>query len=114
MGTKIDTKRTLRAIRRLSGAIPARDADERLQLIADIATGKTPPTSVRRQTSPTLAKRIHEGQASRSPRTAFDIVAKKKADRAGKAKGKREEKAGRDRMETGGDTRSGEGGSDAL
>ncbi len=101
MATNIETKRKLRAIRRLSASFPNRTAAERLKTIEGIATGKLEPTVVRRATSPDLIERLEAGQASKSPRVG-DKPAKKKDE----PEKKRKKRGGHDREEKGGLNRS--------
>ena len=64
-----DASKVLRTIRRLSGSAPAKNSLERLDRILALATGEEDPDKVFvNKTSSTLAKRLAEGQASRSPR----------------------------------------------
>jgi hypothetical protein len=111
MSASIESKRKLRAIRRLSASFPDRTAEERLKQIEGIASGKLEPKLVRHQTSPDLMERLAAGQASRSNRTATtrtekEAEDKKKADEAAHEEKKRKAKATRNRKEEGGHDRS--------
>jgi hypothetical protein len=105
MAASIETKRKLRAIRRLSSPVPDRTAEERLGQIGDVLSGKIDSAKFTNVTSPTLLKRLKEGQASRSPRNAFDKRPPKKPEPEVEEK-KRKFGGGRNRMETGGMNRS--------
>jgi hypothetical protein len=107
MATNIETKRKLRAIRRLSSCFPDRTAEERLEKIEGIAAGKIDPSVVRRGTSPDQAERLKRGMASRSPRNALDTkpVQKPKDEKQDEEK-KRKKRGGHDRQEKGGIDRS--------
>ena len=117
MASSIESKRRLRAIRRLSASFPDRTAEERLARIEGIASGAVDPV-VRNTTSPDLMERLAAGQASRSPRTAHDKRpgAKRPADTPRHAddlkraddpdKKKRKKGGGHDRQESGGLNRS--------
>jgi hypothetical protein len=107
MATNIESKRRLRAIRRLSGGFPDRTAEERLAKIAGIATGDLDPADFRHQTSPDLLDRLKAGQASRAPRNAADKrpVAEVKAEEREADEKKRKKRGGHDRKEDGGQDR---------
>jgi len=100
MAATIETKRRLRAIRRLSASFPDRTAEERIKQIEGIASGKLEPKLFRNETSPTLMERLAAGQASRSPRAADQKKPEKKPEKKRKGLG------GRDRQERGGLNRS--------
>jgi len=109
MATNIETKRKLRAIRRLSASFPDRTADERLVTIEGIASGKVDPSVVRHQTSPDLLERLERGQASRSRRNALDTRPKEDQEAAREEEEpekKRKGSKGKDRQERGGFDRS--------
>ena len=105
MAASIETKRKLRAIRRLSTPVPDQNAEERLGQIGDVLSGKLDVQRITNITSPTLARRLAEGQASRSPRNAIDKRPPKKPEAEVEEK-KRKLGGGRNRMETGGMNRS--------
>ena len=112
MAASIETKRRLRAIRRLSASFPDRTAEERLEKIEGIASGKLEPTVARHGPSSNLMERLAAGQASRSPRIsdarrAKDAAARKAEEgEAEEKKRKRGRRGGRDRMERDGLNRS--------
>ncbi len=111
MATNIETKRRLRAIRRLSASFPDRTADERLEKIAGIAKGDLDPADFRHQTSPDLIERIKRGQASKSVRNALDTRAKlnqdePEAESEDEPEKRRKRRGSRDRKEGGGFDRS--------
>jgi hypothetical protein len=88
-----DSRRRLRAIRRLARSFPASSQEERLGTIADIASGKAPPERGTNPVSKDLAERLKAGAASRSAR-----VGQKPPVKEQKRKAKKE----RDRQEGGG------------
>jgi len=77
-----------RVIRQLASLGEETKYDERMKLIADIASGKVPPEIPREPADHTLAKRLADGQASRSPRANRQPTVQE-----------RKESAGRNRME---------------
>jgi len=109
MAANIETKRKLRYIRSISAPFPDRTAEERLERIAGIASGKVELTPVQNRVSPTLMDRLAAGQASRSPRTARDKQPKPKPQpdaEEGEPEKKRGRLGGRNRKEGGGMNRS--------
>ena len=105
MAANIETKRKLRAIRRLSASFPDRTAEDRLVQIEGIASGRLEPTIARHGPSPDLMERLEAGQASRSPRVT-DGRKKKEEKETETEEKKRGKRGGRDRMERGGLNRS--------
>lgn len=129
MTDKIDTVKRLRVIRRLSGPVPSRLAAGRLERIVAVATGEENPDDVfKSKQSSTLAQRLIDGQASRSPRrttqpsgklregkksqgmTAAAEAERDALDEENRKKREMEEKKrkagrGKDRMEDGGKNR---------
>ena len=102
MPTNPETKRRLRAVRRLAVSYPDRTADERLTRIVDIASGKAEPTMAQRAQSPDLTERIAKGQASRAKGNAHDRRDRNAEEEEKKARKKRhtrdrQQAAGRDR-----------------
>lgn len=102
MPTNLETKRQLRACRRLAVSYPDRTAAERLARIADIASGKAEPTMGQSAPSPDLAERIAAGQASRAKGNAHDRIEREAVSEAEKKRKKRntrdrQQKTGRDR-----------------
>jgi len=102
MPTNPETKRRLRAVRRLAVSYPDRTADERLTRIADIASGKAEPTMAQRAQSPDLAERIAMGQKSRAKGNAHDRRDRDAEEDTEKARKKR---GTRDRQQTAGRNR---------
>lgn len=106
--------RKLRAIRRLARSFPVASAELRLTQIADIVSGKLEPGAIRPVLSKDLAKRLKEGQESRSPMSApnqhrlqkeqkkreQDVKDVQKSDDPDEKK--RAKRGGRDRQERGG------------
>ena len=104
MPTNPETKRRLRAVRRLAVSYPDRTAEDRLAKIVGIASGDAEPTAGRTPSSPDLLQRIVAGQASRSRGNAHDRrerEAEKEKEKTRKKRGSRDrqETAGRDRGE---------------
>lgn len=115
MAASIETKKRLRAIRRLATSFPDRTAEERLAQIEGIANGSLEPKVWRRDMSTNLMERLAAGQASRSPRNAFDkrpgakrpaVAREAEAETETEEKKKRGKRGGRDRMERDGLNRS--------
>ena len=91
-----DSRRRLRAIRRLARSFPAANQVERLETIADIASGKAPPERGTNPVSKDLAERLAAGAASRSARVG-DKPPVKEQKRAAKKERDRSEKGGMNR-----------------
>jgi hypothetical protein len=100
-----DSRRRLRAIRRLSRSFPASNQVERLESIADIASGKAPPERSISPVSGDLAERLADGADSRSPRMKKPETVKETKRKKEQAK-KRKESKGHDRQEGGGMNRT--------
>lgn len=103
--TLVETKKKLRAIRRLASPVPTRTAEERLVRIEGIASGKITPEEGRNRTSPDLAERLMRGQASRAQGNALDRK-KPEVKQADEEEKRRKATGGRDRQERGGLNRS--------
>ena len=104
MPTNPETKRRLRAVRRLAVSYPDRTAEERLTKIVGIASGETEPTTGRAPSSPDLLDRIAAGQKSRARGNAHDHIerrAEEDKETARKKRGtrNRQETSGRDRSQ---------------
>jgi hypothetical protein len=108
MAASIESKRTLRAIHRLSQAFPDRTAEERLGPIGDILSGEVEAGVDTNTTSATLMARLKAGQESRSVRGAHDKREKPKKEEKAEPEDekKRKKKGGHDRMEGDGINRS--------
>ncbi len=108
---KSEQTKRLRVIRRLSGLGQATKFEENLKLISQIASGKADPVVPRQEYDLTTAARLEAGIASRSPRNAADIVARRKREEEEKKRGKKDKKreekgeGARDRQEKGGTSR---------
>lgn len=103
-----ETMRRLAAIRRLARQMPLGTASERLNAIAEVASGKGDVEGVfKADVQNNLAERLEAGQASRSPVSAGHPDAPKPVEPDPK---KRKLLGGRNRKETGGAMRNdGEG-----
>jgi len=99
MSTNPETKRRLRAVRRLAVSYPDRTATDRLAQIAGIASGETEPVISRPPPSPDLMERVEEGQRSRAKGNAFD---RREREAEKEKEAARKKRHTRDRKQTGG------------
>ena len=106
MPASLEARNRLRVIRRLSKGFPDQTAEARLGQIAKIASGEAPAVIPREPMDKTMAQRIAEGQASRSPKAKDRVrpAPKKKPAEDSEPK-KRKRLGGRDRKERGGSER---------
>ena len=109
MATNAESKRRLRACRRLAVSYPDRTATDRLAQIADIASGEADPKIARPRSSPDLAERIAAGSASRAKGNAHDRIEREAAaaKAAQEEEKKRQRRDARDRQQRSGRDRKG-------